>query len=88
MAKADDTPRFRMLRKSEMLEQKAHAGQTTLAERISNGVWPPPVALGPRTNVWLEHECDAVLAARVRGESDEQIKALVTGLVAQRKEAA
>ena len=37
---------------------------------------------------WLEHEINAIIAARVAGKSDDEIKVLVSELEAARKLAA
>lgn len=59
-------------------------GRSTHYQEIADGLWPPAVRLGPRAVGWVSHECDAVLAARVAGQSDGEIRALVASLVAAR----
>ncbi len=55
---------------------------------IKQGLMPPPIPLGARSVGWLQHELDAVLAAKVAGKDDKNIRALVGHLVDQRKKAA
>ena len=55
-----------------------------LYEDIQNGLFPPSVAIGPQARAWPDHEVNAINAARLRGASDEQLKKLVTDLVAAR----
>lgn len=61
--------------------------KSTLYDAIRRGVWPPPIRLGANSVAWLDHESQAVLAARVAGNSDDQIRGLVKELVAARSEA-
>ena len=51
---------------------------------IKAGLMTPPVTEGPRFSRWPEHEIDAVVRARISGASDEDVRALVTVLMAQR----
>lgn len=58
--------------------------RSTTYLRISQGLWPKPVRLGPRAVGWPEHEVGAINAARIAGKSDEEIRQLVTELEADR----
>lgn len=78
-------PELRLLRRTELQARKLPTGKTDLYDKIKAGLWPPPVKLGVRTVAWIEHECDAVLAARVRGENDDAIRELVAEMVAARE---
>ena len=60
--------------------------RSTIYLRISQGLWPKPVSLGPRSVGWPEHEVSALNAARVAGQNDEQIRHLVARLEADRKQ--
>lgn len=51
---------------------------------IKAGVFPHPVSLGARAVGWPEHEVQAVIAARIAGKSETEIRALVASLEAQR----
>ena len=51
---------------------------------INEGLLTPPVKLG-RKSVWPDHEVDAIVTARVGGASEDQIRTLVTRLMAARK---
>lgn len=53
---------------------------------MSRGLFPPPVRIGARAVAWPRHEYQRVVAARVAGKGDEEIKALVRELVASRRE--
>jgi prophage regulatory protein len=54
---------------------------------ISKGLFTPPVALGPRCSAWPSHETEAIIRARIAGQSDDEIRALVKQLVAARASA-
>ncbi len=64
-----------------------HSGisRSSLYQHISNGLWPKPVLLGARSVGWPADEIDAINAARVAGESDDEIRRLVQALEAGRK---
>jgi prophage regulatory protein len=61
--------------------------KSTRYNRIAQGLLTSPVALGPRAVGWPEHEVQAILAARIAGHSEADIKLLVTSLMAARKNA-
>lgn len=51
---------------------------------IAAGLYTPPVKIGPRGAGWPDNEVDALLAATVAGKSQDEIRALVKQLTAQR----
>lgn len=59
---------------------------STLVDRINSGLFVSPVSLGRRTTGFAEHEVDMLTAARLAGQDDEEISALVRKLEAQRSE--
>ena len=56
--------------------------------RIREGLFTRSLPLGRRMVGWPESEIAAINAARIRGESEEAIRALVARLEAARKNAA
>lgn len=66
---------------------RAGAKRTLAYEWIPAGLIPPPIHVGVRAYLGA-HEVDAIVAARLAGKSDEEIRALVQRLIEQRKEAA
>lgn len=66
---------------------KAESGysRSTIYLRISQGLWPKPVSLGPRCVGWPAHEVAAMNAARIAGKTDDEIRALVARLENERK---
>ncbi len=68
---------------------KAEAGYRSNASvynLIRGGLWPKPVQIGQRSVGWPDEEVKAICAARIAGQSDEQIRALVNRLHAKRAE--
>ncbi len=61
--------------------------RSTAYDRIKKGLLPPPISIGGATSGWPDNEIDAINAARIAGQSDDQIRKLVKGLVAARKAA-
>jgi len=59
--------------------------RSTVYLRISQGLWPKQINLGPRCVGWPANEVSSLNAARIAGKSDQEIRALVTKLEAARK---
>lgn len=74
-----------LLRKPEVL---AFLGisKSTLHVQINNGLIPPPISLGERAVAFVMHEIKAVLAAKIAGRSNDEIKQLVSRLVSSRQD--
>lgn len=53
---------------------------------ISSGLMTRGVTIGPRAVAWPAHEIDAIVRARIAGKTEDQIRALVSRLMAQRQE--
>jgi prophage regulatory protein len=63
----------------------------TVRDRVRRGLLPTPVKLsdGPTSpGLFPEYEIEAIIAARVAGATEDDIRALVAQLEAQRKAAA
>jgi len=58
--------------------------RTAIYDRISCGLFPAPIKLGPRASVWPAHEVEACNDAIIKGKTAEEIKALVQQLLIQR----
>jgi prophage regulatory protein len=61
--------------------------RSTIYLRISERLWTKPVALGPRAVGWPSDEVAALIAARIAGKTEDEIRALVAKLEAARKDA-
>jgi prophage regulatory protein len=73
----------RLLRLPEVVH---HYGlrRAAVYRHVSLGLLPPPVRVGPRCAAWPENEINEVIAARVRGASDADVRTIVKSLVAAR----
>jgi len=60
----------------------------TLYEAMAKGLWPRPIKLGEKSSAWPASEVNAMLAARVRGASVDEMKALVEALTEARQHCA
>lgn len=58
-------------------------GHDKFYREIGEGLWTKPILIGTRA-YWPSTESDALLAARIAGKSDPQIRALVAELHAKR----
>ena len=58
--------------------------RSTLYLRIAQGLWPKPVRIGVRAVGWPASEVAAMNAARIAGEPDSEIVALVKTIEAGR----
>lgn len=67
------------------VRQKYPRSRSSIYNDIDLGTFPPPIALGSNCVAWPENEVDAVIAARVAGKSDDEVRRLVKMLVAERK---
>jgi prophage regulatory protein len=76
-------PSTTILRLPSVKNQTGYS-RSTLYLRINQGLWPKPVSLGGRAVGWPAREVAAMNAARIAGNSDDQIRALVVKLQAAR----
>ncbi|MCD9504751.1 hypothetical protein GLP37_21550 [Photobacterium phosphoreum] len=58
---------------------------TSIKRQIKNGTMTPPITIGSR-NLLVESEVSAIINARIKGFTDEQIKQLVIELIEKRGE--
>lgn len=59
--------------------------KSTFYLKLQDGFLPPSISLGEKAVGYIEHEYQAVLAAMVAGDSEDEIKALVKSLVNERQ---
>jgi prophage regulatory protein len=78
------SPVFTILRRRQV-EAETGLSRSTIYLRISQGLWPKPVNLGPRAVGWPAAEVASLNAARIAGKSDNDIRALVVRLEAARR---
>ena len=77
----------KILRIAEVQNQTGGKRSTTY-NRIEQGTMTRPISLGGRTVGWPQSEITKINGARIAGQSDEQIRALVCQLHEARAKAA
>jgi prophage regulatory protein len=76
-----------LIRRPEVLSlNKRSKSSLQLDEKA--GLFCPPISIGERAVAYIRHEVEAVIQARIEGQTPEQIKKLVSELIKQRKKAA
>ena len=66
---------------------KAETGDrsnTSIYNRVRDGLFTKPVSLGARAVGWPDYEVKAITRARIAGQSDDEIRELVNRLHAKR----
>lgn len=71
-------------RMTALLAEKGNASHATVYGEIHDGLFTVPVPIGQRAVGWPDYEVKAINQARIRGDSDDQIRALVVKLHAAR----
>lgn len=56
----------------------------TLYEAMAKGLFPRPIKLGAKSSAWPALEVNKMLAARIAGKSEDELKALVIELTEAR----
>lgn len=74
---------FAILRRPQVQAESGYS-RSTIYLRITEGLWPRPVRLGPRAVGWPARDVAAMNAARIAGRSDDDIRLLVVQLEAAR----
>lgn len=78
---------FTILRRRQV-QTESGLSRSTIYKRVSEGLWPRPVKLGPRAVGWPAREVAALNAARIAGSTAVGIRALVRKLESARGSAA
>lgn len=73
-----------LIRMEELRRRLGGAGRSTVYDMIDGGLLPKPTRYGPRAVGWVEDRIDRLIAARIAGKSDAEIKALVAEMNAGR----
>jgi prophage regulatory protein len=69
-----------ILRMQSVKAETGHASHASVYTAIHDGLFTVPVPIGQRAVGWPDHEVKAINTARIRGDSDDQIRALVAKL--------
>ena len=67
-----------------MLQSEVGLSRSSVYGHIAKGLLPKPIQISSRAVAWLSHETDAIIAARIAGKSDDEIRELVTELMSLR----
>ena len=67
------------------VKSESGLSRSTIYLRVSQGLWTKPVSLGARAVGWPSDEVEAINAARIAGNTDDEIRVLVAKLEAARK---
>lgn len=67
-------------------DEAGYRSHASIYGLIRVGLWPHAVKIGERSSGWPSDEVQAINAARIAGQSDEQIRELVKQLHAKRAE--
>ncbi len=81
---AQDIHLFAAILRRKQFQGQSGFSRSTLYNRIGEGLWTQPVRLGPRAVGWPTREVEALNGARISGKSDDEIRALVVRLHAER----
>lgn len=65
---------------------KLGKGNSGLYADVAAGLCVKPFKVGPRASRWPTHEIDAIVAARMAGATDDQVRTLVNRLHELRQE--
>jgi prophage regulatory protein len=60
-------------------------GASTVYDHIARGQLPPAVKIGERNGAWPSDEIDLIVAARMAGKTNDEVKELVLRLLAHRR---
>lgn len=75
-----------ILRMPAVKAETGHKSHASIYNAINAGLFTKPVPIGQRAVGWPDDEVKAICAARIAGQSDEQIRELVNRLHAKRAE--
>ena len=73
-----------ILRLPDLLERMG-LSRSTIYQRVSEGLFPPPVELGPRARGWPDYEVELINRAAIEGYSTGAIRELVKQIIDKRK---
>jgi prophage regulatory protein len=73
-----------ILRMQSVKTETGHSSHASIYSAIHDGLFTMPVQIGQRAVGWPSEEVQAIIAARIAGKSDADIRALVDQLHAAR----
>jgi len=75
---------YKILRLPQVMDECGLA-RSTVYLRIKQGLLTKPILLGPRCVGWPQAEIEAINAARIAEQSEDDVRALVAKLQANRR---
>jgi prophage regulatory protein len=75
-----------IFRMSEVKAETGHRSHASIYTAIKNGLFTTGVPIGQRAVGWPDTEVRAINAARIAGQTDDPIRALVNRLHAKRQD--
>lgn len=75
---------IRLVRLSEVVPMRGEKSRTAIYDALKKGTFPRPIKLTGKSIAWLLEEVEILIRARGLGASDDQMRALVTRLHAER----
>ena len=76
---------FTIIRIPRVKSKIGYTSNSSVYAHVADETLVPPIKIGPRASGWVEQEVDIIIAARIAGMTDAEIRDLVRKLVAQRK---
>jgi len=70
------------------VEAKTGLKKSMHYDLIKKGLMPSAIRIGDRARAWISSEIDAVVAARIAGKSDDEIREMIKALMAKRQQTA
>lgn len=77
-----------LLRLPDVKRAHGHRSDASVYNAIRDGLFTTGVAIGQRAKAWPDFEVNAIVAARIAGKTDAEIRELVKTLHAKRTELA
>ena len=75
---------FQLIRRPQILELTLRS-KSSLHLDEKEGLFCPPISIGDRAVAYILSEVEAVIQARIEGQTPKQIRMLATELLASRK---
>lgn len=75
-----------LLRIEAVKAELGYRSNASIYTQVREGLFPKPVPIGQRSVSWPDYEVQAIMAARIAGKNDDEIRELVADLHAKRKQ--
>ena len=76
---------MKLLRIAHVKDKFGYRSDSSVFTSVNDGLLPPGINIGTRSKAWPEYEIDSVIAARIAGKNEIEIKTLVKNIVNARK---